>query len=108
MDTAQQPYVRDDAAVRTWQLVREPFTARAWGRVAYALPAVPVGPAVGPAGRWQRGLVRRCLDVERSGSPRGAGRGGSPEGPGRSTGPGSSPDLRVAGCPDAGSRDARP
>ncbi|WP_326730406.1 hypothetical protein [Streptomyces phaeochromogenes] len=22
MDTAQQPYVRDDAAVRTWQLVR--------------------------------------------------------------------------------------
>jgi hypothetical protein len=104
MDTTQQPYVRDDTAVRTWQVVREPFTARAWRRVAYALPAVPVG----PAGRWQRGLVRRCLDVERSGSPRGAGRGGSPEGPGRSMGPGSSPDLRVAGCPTAGSRDARP
>lgn len=35
MDTARQPCVRDDTAVRTWQLVREPFTARAWRRVAY-------------------------------------------------------------------------
>ncbi len=32
MDTTQKPYVRDAAAVRTWQIVREPFTARTWRR----------------------------------------------------------------------------
>ena len=99
MDTAQQPYVRDDTAVRAWQLVREPFTARAWRRVAYALLAVPVGSGRPVAARARaafpgRGAVRITA---------GSGRGGSPE-----AGPGSSPDRRVAGCPAAGSRDARP
>ncbi|MDQ1029437.1 hypothetical protein QF035_007019 [Streptomyces umbrinus] len=50
MDTAQQPSVRDDAAVRTWQLVREPFTARAWRRVAHALPVGLVGLVGAPVG----------------------------------------------------------
>jgi hypothetical protein len=72
MAAAQKPYVRDDAAVRAWQLVREPFTARTWRRVAYALLAVPVAlvSLLGgrPAGRWQRGLVRRFLGVELPGA----------------------------------------
>ncbi|WAU79790.1 hypothetical protein O1Q96_08570 [Streptomyces sp. Qhu-G9] len=80
MDTARKPYTRDAAAVRAWRLVREPFTARTWRRVAYALLAVPVGLVSLPvallggrrAGRWQRGLVRRFLGVELPGSSRGA------------------------------------
>jgi hypothetical protein len=80
MAAAQKPYVRDAAAVRAWQLVREPFTARTWRRVAYALLAVPVALVslpvglLGPvSGRWQRGLVRRFLGVELPGSSRGVG-----------------------------------
>ncbi|WP_328496508.1 hypothetical protein OHS59_30250 [Streptomyces sp. NBC_00414] len=82
MDTVREPpvrkpYVRDDLAVRAWQLVREPFTAGTWRRVAYALLAVPVALAAVPvallggraaAGRWQRGLVRRLLGTRLPGS----------------------------------------
>jgi hypothetical protein len=70
--------VRDDSAVRVWRVVREPFTADTWRRVAYALLAFPVGvmcipPALvgAPTGRWQRGLVRRFLGAEPPGSSRG-------------------------------------
>ena len=85
MDTVRRAHVRDDTAVRAWQLVREPFTARTWRRVAYALLAVPVGLVCllvglvgGPAGRWQRGLVRRFLGTELSAVPRGVTGSGSP------------------------------
>ncbi|MEU9782774.1 hypothetical protein AB0H92_17750 [Streptomyces phaeochromogenes] len=58
METAQQPYVRVDAAVRTWQ------------------------------------FVRRFLDVELSGLPRGA---GSPEARPRVA---PMPDRRLTTCAD--------
>ncbi|WP_369246434.1 hypothetical protein [Streptomyces sp. R41] len=74
----QPPPVRDDSAVRVWRLVREPFTADTWRRVAYALLAFPVGVICipltllgAPTGRWQRALVRRFLDVP--GGPGGLG-----------------------------------
>jgi hypothetical protein len=66
----QPPPVRDDSAVRVWRIVREPFTAQTWRRVAYALLAFPVGvicvplALVGaPTARWQRALVRNFLGV---------------------------------------------
>ncbi|WP_406478002.1 hypothetical protein [Streptomyces sp. NBC_01615] len=74
------PGLRDDTAVRAWRLVREPFTADTWRRVAYALLALPLGllciplALLGPggtAGRWQRALVRRFLGAELPGSARG-------------------------------------
>ncbi|MCZ0998882.1 hypothetical protein O1M63_13345 [Streptomyces mirabilis] len=71
------PPPRDDSAVRTWLFVREAFTAGTWRRVAYALLAFPVGVLCvplallgAPTGRWQRGLVRRFLGRELSGSSR--------------------------------------
>jgi len=81
MATAQETRpvpVRDAAAVRVRWLVREPFTADTWRRIAYALLALPVGVMCvplalvgGPAGPWQRGLVRRFLGAELGGSSRG-------------------------------------
>ncbi|MGW6014576.1 hypothetical protein [Streptomyces sp. NPDC055210] len=82
MDTAREPHAgkapaRGRVAVRARQLVREPFTARTWRQVAYALPAVPVGLAAVPvallggraaAGRRQRDLVGRFLGVRLPGS----------------------------------------
>jgi hypothetical protein len=75
---SQPPPPRDDSAVRAWLLVREAFTAGTWRRVAYALLAFPVGVLCvplallgAPTGRWQRGLVRRFLGRELSGSSRG-------------------------------------
>jgi hypothetical protein len=72
--------VRDDLAVHIWRFVREPFTAGTWRRAAYALLALPVGllciPVAlvgGPAGRWQRGLVRRFLGADLPGTSRGPG-----------------------------------
>ncbi|MFE2962430.1 hypothetical protein ACFXKC_01850 [Streptomyces sp. NPDC059340] len=74
----QPPPPRDESAVRAWLLVREAFTAGTWRRVAYALLAFPVGVLCvplallgAPTGRWQRGLVRRFLGRELSGSSRG-------------------------------------
>ncbi|WP_405806645.1 sensor domain-containing protein [Streptomyces sp. NBC_01187] len=69
---------------RSWATVlREPFRAATWRRVAYALLAAPVGilcvPLAlvgGPAGRVQRGLARRLLGIE-------AGEPGKPGEPGR-------------------------
>ncbi|MFF1702652.1 hypothetical protein [Streptomyces sp. NPDC058252] len=77
--------VRDEPAVRVWRFVREPFEADTWRRVAYALLAFPLGVVCvplaltgAPAGRWQRGLVRRFLDgPEPSGSSRGPAHVGS-------------------------------
>jgi hypothetical protein len=75
---APLPPSRDDSAVRAWLFVREAFTAGTWRRVAYALLAFPVGVLCvplallgAPTGRWQRGLVRRFLGRELSGSSRG-------------------------------------
>lgn len=75
---SQRPPLHDDSAVRAWLIVREAFTADTWRRVAYALLAFPIGvicvplALVGaPTGRWQRGLVRRFLGRELSGSSRG-------------------------------------
>ncbi|MFF6999178.1 sensor domain-containing protein [Streptomyces sp. NPDC008313] len=55
------------------RLLREPFTARTWRAVAYALIALPVsvlcvplGLLGAPVGRWQRALVGRFLAVERA------------------------------------------
>lgn len=66
------------AALRVRRVVREPFTAAAWRRIAYAVVAFPVGVLCvplalfgGSAGRVQRWLVRRLLGVELP-----AGRGG--------------------------------
>ncbi|WP_331445768.1 hypothetical protein [Streptomyces xanthochromogenes] len=61
-----------DAARAGWKgILREPFTAATWLRLAYLLLALPVGilcvPIAlvgGPAGRIQRGLARRLLGVE--------------------------------------------
>ncbi|WP_328693414.1 hypothetical protein OHA74_38975 [Streptomyces phaeochromogenes] len=52
MDTAQQPYVREDAAVRTWQLVRRFLVVELSGppRGAGSLkpdPRLPRCPTVG-------------------------------------------------------------
>ncbi|MFI0961980.1 hypothetical protein ACH4S8_11330 [Streptomyces sp. NPDC021080] len=62
--------VRDEASVRVWRMVREPFRADTWRRVAYALLALPVGlvcvplSLVGaPTGRWQRALAHRLLGL---------------------------------------------
>ncbi|MFE7032223.1 hypothetical protein ACFU9Y_18075 [Streptomyces sp. NPDC057621] len=90
MDTAREPHagkahtgkahLQDRVPVRARQLVREPFTARTWRRVAYALLAVPVALAAVPvgllggraaAGRWQRGLVGRFLGARPPGSSAG-------------------------------------
>jgi hypothetical protein len=72
-----QTQVHDAAAVRTWRLVREPFTATTWRRTAYAVLALPVGLACiplsllgAPTARWQRGLVRRFLHTEIPGTAR--------------------------------------
>ncbi|MER6735625.1 sensor domain-containing protein [Streptomyces puniciscabiei] len=66
------------AALRIRRVVREPFTAAAWRRAAYAVLAFPVGVLCvpialigGPAGRIQRGLARRLLGAELPGSRRG-------------------------------------
>ncbi|MEU6147667.1 hypothetical protein ABZ848_45890 [Streptomyces sp. NPDC047081] len=68
MDAVREVPVRDPAAVWVWRVVREPFTVGTWRRFAYALIAFPVGVVcvplalVGaPAGRWQRGVIRRWL-----------------------------------------------
>ncbi|MFE7072335.1 sensor domain-containing protein [Streptomyces sp. NPDC057620] len=90
MDTAREPHAgkahagkahfQDRVPARARQLVREPFTARTWRRVAYALLAVPVALAAVPvgllggraaAGRWQRGLVGRFLGARPPGSSAG-------------------------------------
>ncbi|GAA5070193.1 sensor domain-containing protein [Streptomyces similanensis] len=70
--------VRDSAAVRVRRVLREPFTAAAWRRVAYAVLALPTGVLCVPfalvsrrAGRLQRGLLRRFLGVELPGNRRG-------------------------------------
>ncbi|GGN56201.1 hypothetical protein GCM10011579_016980 [Streptomyces albiflavescens] len=87
--------VRDDSAVRVWRVVREPFMADTWRRVAYALLAFPVGVicvplalAGAPTARGQRALVRRFL-----GDPGGA--PGVPGVPGREP-PGASRGLAHA------------
>jgi len=61
------------------RILREPFTAPTWRRVAYALLALPVGVAcvplalVGaPTARWQRALAHRFLGAD----PRGRARAG--------------------------------
>ncbi|MET7984311.1 hypothetical protein [Streptomyces sp. NPDC005281] len=81
--------VRDEASVRVWRFVREPFRADTWRRVAYALLALPVGVACvplsllgAPTGRWQRTLAHRFLGL-REGIPQGIPQGipeGIPEG----------------------------
>ncbi|MFF1809174.1 hypothetical protein ACFVXW_08400 [Streptomyces sp. NPDC058251] len=83
--------VRDEPAVRVWRFVREPFEADTWRRVAYALLAFPLGVVCvplaltgAPAGRWQRGLVRRFLDGP---EPSGSSRGPAHVGSGASEGP---------------------
>ncbi|MEU7428114.1 hypothetical protein [Streptomyces sp. NPDC040750] len=60
------------------RVVREPFTAAAWRRAAYAVLAfplcllcIPLALVGGPAGRVQRALVRRLLGVELRGRRRG-------------------------------------
>ncbi|MFF4346578.1 hypothetical protein [Streptomyces sp. NPDC001530] len=95
MATAQKPPpspVRDDTAVRVWWAVREPFTADAWRRVAYALLAFPVGVICvplallgAPTGRWQRALVHRFLGDPGDLSAPGvrSDRGAEPPGPSR-------------------------
>ncbi|WP_406371629.1 hypothetical protein OG788_16435 [Streptomyces sp. NBC_00647] len=62
------PADRDEASVRVWRFVREPFRAATWRQVAYALLALPAGvacvllsPVGAPTGRWQRALVHRFL-----------------------------------------------
>ncbi|MEU6480828.1 hypothetical protein ABZ858_28910 [Streptomyces sp. NPDC047017] len=71
------PYGRRAALAR--RVLRAPFTAATWRRAAYAVLALPVGAVSvplalvgGPAGRLQRGLVRRFLDVDLPGTGRGA------------------------------------
>ncbi|WP_329116941.1 sensor domain-containing protein [Streptomyces sp. NBC_01465] len=81
MDLTQQPLTRTarPAAGRTGAraralarvILREPFRAETWLRLAYIVLALPVGllciPLAlvgGPAGRIQRGLARRLLGVQ--------------------------------------------
>ncbi|MDT0445811.1 hypothetical protein [Streptomyces johnsoniae] len=59
------------ATARALTVLRRPFLAETWKRVAYLLLALPVGAlcvplalAGGPAGRVQRGLARVLLGVE--------------------------------------------
>ena len=80
MGSVRHMQVRDTGAVRMWRIAREPFTATTWRRTAYAVLALPVGLACvplsllgAPTARWQRGLVRRFLDVDISGTARGGG-----------------------------------
>lgn len=68
MDTTQQPSAVEG---RTREILRAPFTADTWKRVAYVVLALPVGilciPLAlvgGPAGRIQRGLAKRLLGLE--------------------------------------------
>jgi hypothetical protein len=76
---APAPYAPSSAASapdptarsRTNTILREPFRAETWKRVAYLLLALPVGilciPLAlvgGPAGRIQRGLARRLLGLD--------------------------------------------
>jgi hypothetical protein len=78
MATVRNLPIDDTASLRAWRLVREPFTAATWRRVAYALLALPVSVVCVPlglvgrtGGRWQRRLVRRFLGVEVEGKARG-------------------------------------
>ncbi|MFJ4627060.1 hypothetical protein [Streptomyces sp. NPDC088847] len=63
----------DPTSVHAWNLVHAPFTATTWRRTAYALLALPLGLACiplallgAPTARWQRGLVHRFLDPDRT------------------------------------------
>jgi hypothetical protein len=74
----RQAPARDEASVRVWRFVREPFRADTWRRVAYALVALPVGMACvplsllgAPTGRWQRALAHRLLGLPGSVEPPG-------------------------------------
>jgi hypothetical protein len=72
MDLTQQPLTRSARpAGRIAVILREPFRAETWRRLAYLVLALPVGllcvPLAlvgGPAGRVQRGLARRLLGTE--------------------------------------------
>ncbi|MFI1568910.1 hypothetical protein ACH4ZX_38865 [Streptomyces sp. NPDC020490] len=66
-----------EAAPHVRGIVREPFTAATWRRVAYQVIALPVGLACvplalcgAPTGRWQRALIRRLLGTDLAGGPR--------------------------------------
>lgn len=66
----------DPTSVHAWNLVHAPFTATTWRRTAYALLALPLGLACiplallgAPTARWQRGLVHRFLDPDRTDLP---------------------------------------
>ncbi|MFE9374827.1 sensor domain-containing protein [Streptomyces sp. NPDC006711] len=71
MDFTSQPVTRNLRPVGpVGVILREPFRAETWLRLAYLLLALPVGlisvPLAlvgGPAGRIQRGLARRLLGV---------------------------------------------
>ncbi|GAB1329736.1 hypothetical protein [Streptomyces sennicomposti] len=72
---APTPAVRNTAADRVRRVVRAPFAAATWRRAAYAVLALPAGVLCvplalvgGPAGRLQRGLLRRFLGVELPGT----------------------------------------
>ncbi|MFI0982755.1 sensor domain-containing protein [Streptomyces sp. NPDC021093] len=72
MDLTQQPVTRHLRPTgRIGVILREPFRAETWLRLAYLLLALPVGllcvPLAlvgGPAGRIQRALARRLLGVQ--------------------------------------------
>ncbi|GGJ12975.1 hypothetical protein [Streptomyces brasiliensis] len=71
MDGARGVPVRDSILGRLGRIVREPFTADTWRRVACAVLALPMGVACvplallgAPTGRWQRALLRRFLGAE--------------------------------------------
>jgi hypothetical protein len=77
MEAVRDVPVRDSAAVRVWRIVREPFTAATWRRLAYAALVLPVGVACvplallgAPTGRWQRALARRWLGTDLGDGPR--------------------------------------
>ncbi|MEV8033000.1 hypothetical protein [Streptomyces sp. NPDC086182] len=73
---------RDDASIRVWRFVREPFRADTWRRTAYAPAALPLGVACvplsllgAPTGRWQRALAQRLLGLPAGAEPPGPLRG---------------------------------
>ncbi|AWT43107.1 MULTISPECIES: hypothetical protein [Streptomyces] len=61
MATTHPSRPADAALLAVRRIVREPFTAAAWRRTAYAVLALPAG--LVPVGRWQRALLRRLLGV---------------------------------------------
>ncbi|MGV9272267.1 hypothetical protein [Streptomyces griseosporeus] len=61
MATTHPSHPANAALLAVRRIVREPFTAAAWRRTAYAVLALPAG--LVPVGRWQRALLRRLLGV---------------------------------------------